>query len=246
MTESLAPVQKELLQRIEPFIGKSTSELFECFKIRPGKRGRYSKNALHQVIDRLLDVKTIAKERNVKTQGISIKTVRVSKQKSLKEPMSFPTFEFKKIVAEQWETSTLRKMFENTTYLFVIFQQIRADEYRFRGVKFWKMPAEDLEGPVRQAWLQTVKILNQGVQLTYDSERRIVNNNLLLGSAEMIVHVRPHATKSSYCANSQYASQLPVNAKWVNKPEEFALDWMTKQSFWLNKDYLLHQIEDLL
>lgn len=247
MNDQNTHFQNELLRHIAPFIGKSDIELFDYFGIHPSRPGQYPKNAWRQIIARLLDVEGNPERRKQFTrQGITIKTMRVNDNRKLKEAMSFPAFEFKELVAEQWETSTLREMFLETTYLFVVFRQLSSESYQFCGVKFWKMPNQDLEGRVRQAWLKTVEILNQGVLLTYNSRTDQVANNLPGNSDNLIVHVRPHASRRSYSAESVYASQLPKEADWKNKPRNFSADWMTKQSFWLNKEYVLSQISDLL
>ena len=106
------------------------------------------------------------------------------------------------------------------------------------------MPESDLENIVRQAWQQTVDTIKFGVQLHYDGKR--VTNNFIGKSDKRIIHVRPHASKSSYIANDKNANQLPTPAIWTNKPANFANDWMTKQCFWLNNDYVFEQIKDLL
>lgn len=54
-----------------------------------------------------------------------------------------------------------------------------------------------------------------------------------------IIHIRPHAQKSAYQLNDGFikgnierdADELPNG------------EWMTKQSFWLNKQYVLKQLK---
>lgn len=106
------------------------------------------------------------------------------------------------------------------------------------------MPIADLDGVVKAAWQDTVDTLKRGVQLTYQNGR--VTNNLISKSDGRIIHIRPHAQKAFYVAGDGNADQLPVSARWTNKPECFDNDYMTKQCFWLNNDYVLEQIADLL
>ena len=57
------------------------------------------------------------------------------------------------------------------------------------------------------------------------------------------MHVRPHTNKSSYVKGPN-SSHLPVKARWKNKPEDFSDDYMTKQSFWINRDFISKQVEE--
>ncbi|MCG0714448.1 MutH/Sau3AI family endonuclease (plasmid) [Lactiplantibacillus plantarum] len=247
MNTGQSQLQADILKRISGFVGQSDVELFRHFNIRPNINGKYAKRALASLINCILDL-DINKERAkaLQEQGIKLKTIHVNGKGMPKESMSFPNFDFRELVSETWQSSKLREQFVNTTYLFVVFTQLDVDSFQFRGVKFWKMPKQDLDGTVHAAWDKVVATLNQGVDLSYDAKRNRVTNNLLAQSDHMIIHVRPHTSKSSYYAGSNYGNQLPVAARWTNKPADFSDNWMTKQSFWLNKDYLLDQIKDLL
>ena len=64
----------------------------------------------------------------------------------------------------------------------------------------------------------------------------------------MICHVRPHASQRDYSVDGRYADKLPVPAKWINKPDNdnYSDQWMTKQCFWINNDYIKEQVQDLI
>ncbi|MBO6152870.1 MAG: restriction endonuclease, partial [Clostridia bacterium] len=150
--------------------------------------------------------------------------------KNLRENMSFRPFQFKKLIEETWEESTLREELEPTIFMFTIFEELPGGKpgHRncvFRGVKFWNMPAEDLE-EVRVVWERTVQTIRDGVQLIPDGKR--VRNNLPKQRENRVAHVRPHAQ------NKEDTYPLPDGRE------------MTKQSFWLNNSYIADILSDVL
>ena len=101
--------------------------------------------------------------------------------------------------------------------MFVIFKENASGEYVFERVMIWNMPAQDLE-EVRKVWERTVKVIKEGVKLTY--EGGVTRNNLPKQSENRVAHVRPHGKN----ANDTYP--LPDGRR------------MTKQCFWLNRTYI--------
>ncbi|GBU68678.1 type-2 restriction enzyme Sau3AI [Staphylococcus aureus] len=114
------------------------------------------------------------------------------------------------------------------------------------------MPEEDINGPVKRMWDDTVKKLKEGVTLeavpdksTKDGWR--IKNNFVDKSDDLICHVRPHTNNRDYRGGSN-ADKLPKKINWINRPDsdDYSDEWMTKQSFWINNDYIKKQVEDLL
>ncbi|UXH46437.1 Sau3AI family type II restriction endonuclease [Rossellomorea vietnamensis] len=138
----------------------------------------------------------------------------------------------------------------------------------FKGATFWNMPISDLDGTVRNIWETEVNKMKNGVELTFsknDKDEIKVKNNFIKPSLEAILHLRPDAKVAQY--KSQYyknvvdngipkkklmnnARKLPSPAKWINRPENekenFTDDYMTKQAWWLSKDYIYEQIKGML
>ncbi|MEH7485013.1 Sau3AI family type II restriction endonuclease, partial [Neobacillus drentensis] len=138
----------------------------------------------------------------------------------------------------------------------------------FVGAKFWNMPIPDIDGPVKRVWKTEVEKLKNGVELTFTQNKNDgikINNNFIKPSLEDILHLRPDAQVSQY--RSEYykdvvdkgipkkklmnnSRKLPCPAKWINRPESekenFTDDYMTKQAWWLSKEYIYEQIKDLL
>lgn len=210
------------------------------------------KQKLHMAVSGMLGLVGDAEAaEEIQKADIMIKTVRVNKNSKgelhINENMSFPAFDFKDVASENWEDSALYKVV-NSKFLFAIFEEAEDTQsnelnYIFRGVKVWNMPNSDIE-MVKHVWEDTKYKIIKGVKLKFESNK--ILNNFINATDNMIVHVRPHSRKSSY-TNNVYSSELPTPADWISqKPQNREIDnsnlYMTKQCFWLNKDYVLKKI----
>lgn len=86
------------------------------------------------------------------------------------------------------------------------------------------MPYEDLEGNVRKVWKETKQILIDGLEVEKVNGKNY--NNFPKASDNPICHVRPHAR------NAQDVDELPDGRMFP------------KQCFWLNKEYILSQLDE--
>jgi len=248
ITKKQSEYESSILNRLSQFVGKTDSQLCGYFRIRPNPlTGKYPYNVRGTVVSRMLDFDLNPdKAKEMRDFDITRYTIRVEKNDKIKENLSFPTFKFGDIISESWDSSTLKNYLINIRYLFIVFKKVDDNSYQFIGAKFWAMPEEDLNGPVRDVWEQTVNTIKNGVELIYNEKRNRVENNFIGSSQRKIIHVRPHASKSGYNSFSKYAERLPVKARWTNKPADFDDDYMTRQCFWLNSTYVKKQISDLL
>ena len=83
--------------------------------------------------------------------------------------MSFDQIKFINLVDEKWQSSHLRRKFDTTTFLFVVFQykQIHEELVLYvKGIKLWKMPQQTLDFEVQKMWENTKKIITKGVEIT--------------------------------------------------------------------------------
>lgn len=94
-------------------------------------------------------------------------------------------------------------------------------------------------------WEQYKRIIQYGVQFTkcIDSMGKVsFKNNLLKKSETEVIHLRPHATKADYRFNNdeEYGN--------VEHDENMlpSGEYMTNQSFWLNNNYIIKQLKELL
>ncbi|MBT2571119.1 MutH/Sau3AI family endonuclease [Planococcus sp. ISL-110] len=178
-----------------------------------------------------LDKKQAAEK--CKPMQLSIKTVKLNEGGQSKESMSFEQVDFLKVSEESWETSYLRKKFEETFFLFFVFQYKKHPNQTsilyFRGVKLWEMPENVLEREVRHMWNLTHRILNEGVQLEekLHGKKMVTKNNLPGIKDNPVVHLRPKAN------DGNDKVQLP-GGKFI-----------TKQAYWINASYVAHIVKDL-
>ena len=176
--------------------------------------------------------------------NISVRTVRIEGRGAIRESFPLPPFKFMNLAAEDdWEESELYERFDGTRYFFVAFEESDGS-YRFKGAKFWSMPRSDVDGPLRECWENARDRVRSGVKFTKKvqrSGRTVIYNNLPGMSENPVAHVRPHASLSAYKLDDgtvvgdidKHGDELPDG------------QWMTKQSFWLNNDYVYEIVKDI-
>ena len=205
--------------KINTHYGFTVKELCEEFQIDIQKK---PKNLEAMLVYRILGIKGNHAEEFEKA-NIVVKTIRIEKNNKIKESMSFPTFEFKKLVKEDWDNSTFGNYLRETRFLFVVYKYDEKDELRLRGCQFWNIPYKDLEGNVRKVWEKTKKILLTGLKVEVRNGKNY--NNLPKASDNPVCHVRPHGR------NARDTYELPDGRRFP------------KQCFWLNNSYILSQLE---
>ncbi|MFI3214008.1 MAG: Sau3AI family type II restriction endonuclease, partial [Eubacteriales bacterium] len=234
ITDSTALKTKTLedfiLESLDEYKGISDRNLCNLFN-------REYNNNKAQWVDltyRMLGIKSNKAEEFSKA-NIVVKSIRIEENGSIKESMSFPSFDFKKIIDEEWEESSVYRYFDETKFLFVVYQK-QGDTYILNKAKFWNMPIKDLDGDVYTCWKSTCDTIRNGI--TFTLTKKGIENNLPGRKDNPIMHVRPHATKSAYKLNDgtcygnlqRDAYELPDG------------QWMTRQCFWLNNSYILDQL----
>ena len=209
----LNSLEEIIEQKVSGYIGKTQQELKEEFKIESSP-----KNLNMLLFSKMIGLAGEAENAHeFRNANIIPKTICVNKDGSIKESMSFPTFKFCDIINEKWEDSELRNLIEPAKFLFVIFKKNDVDEPVFERIKFWNIPAEDLE-EVKKVWERTVSIIKAGVQIkTYGQKTK---NNLPKSTESYVAHVRPHAR------NKADTYPLPDGRE------------LTKQCFWFNSAYV--------
>lgn len=214
-------------EKIAAYIGLSEQELREVFDLTASK----SKDLFSQITLRMLDVKSDTAEEFAKS-NTQIKTVRIEENGRIKEHMSFPYTPFEQIVEEDWEFSEVYEMLSETKFLFVFYRK-RDGAYYLDSSMFWNMPNQILESRVKEEWLLYKNKIISGINFSISKNH--IANDLPKASQTHIIHMRPHASKAAYLIDnipygngvlSRDADRLPNG------------DWMTKQCFWLNKEYI--------
>ena len=184
-----------------------------------------AKNINELFLGRMLGIKgRIAATEEFQKANIIPKTICIRFNDTIKESMSFPTFDFIELSKEDvWEESELYNYLAPTKFLFVIFREQNNLEWAFERIMFWNIPNNDLE-EVHKVWQRTIDIINEGVKLIPTS--RGVKNNLPKKSENRVAHVRPHGRNGN--------DRLPLPDGRM----------MTKQCFWLNNTYIAEQIKE--
>ncbi len=231
--------EEYVISLINEHIGMTDREL--CAML--GLEYKGNKAQWNQITYALLGVRSGHAEEFQKA-NVSVRTVRIEPQGNVRESLSLNTFDFIGLLEEDWETAPLHEYFEETRFLFVAFQKEvdngGREVIRLAGARFWSMPQRDIEGPLKKCWEETRRVIRDGVELVpviRDGEIAEVKNNLPKASANPVAHVRPHTGKSAYVLG---------DGTVINNPERDAAPlpdgrMMTRQSFWLNSEYI-HKI----
>lgn len=242
-SEDVIDFESYVLGKINSYKGWKSQKLFEHF-LEGVYKNSYSDYS--RIAYAILGVRTKHAEEFEKA-NIVVKAIRLDGEKGkekIVESMSFPAFTIKKIVEEEWDDSEVREYFEETKFLFVIYQQ-KQEEYYLAGAFFWNMPISEIDGLLQSEWEKIRDTFRRGVQFQLKEQKNgiIVLNDLPKQSETTMLHVRPHTGKSAYCLRElnykkgiieKHADQLPNG------------DFMTIQSFWLNNHYVLNQVRNHL
>ena len=217
-----------IINTIKKYYGKTDSELSKLFNVTTSAKNKFS-----ILFAKMLEVNgDIENTEEFLKANIKVKTIRVEKNGTIKESMSFHAFKFVDIVNEKWEESDLYNTFENTKFMFVVFRQNDNNEYVFDKVKLWNMPEEILQNEVKKVWSKTKRVIRSGkiVKSIKNGEKQ---TNFPKQTENMYCHVRPHAKDS----NDTYP--LPKKDELTGKNE------YTKQCFWLNRSYIKSIVEEV-
>lgn len=200
----------------------SVKKLCEIFDVNLEKK---PKNLEAMLAYRILGIKGNHAEEFQKA-NIAVKAIRIEKTDKIKEHMSFPTFKFKELIREEWESSTFGDYLRDTKFMFVVYKYNDDGELLLKGCQFWNIPYNDLETDVKEVWLRTKQVLVDGLQITEKNGKRY--NNFPKQKDNRVSHVRPHGQ------NADDTYELPDGRQY------------TKQCFWLNNSYIYSQIKDEL
>lgn len=217
--EESLPFEEYVTKKIGEYKGWKVEDLCKKFSVDCSKK---PKNLEAMLAYRILGLKGNHAEEFEKA-NIKVKTIRIENNGKIKENMSFPTFKFKDIVEESWESSTFGNYLRETRFFFVVYKFDEKGTLRLLGCQFWNIPYQDLECEVRKVWEKTVQVLKNGLKITEKNGKKY--NNFPKASENRVSHVRPHAIN----ANDTY--DLPDGRKYP------------KQCFWLNNTYVLSQLK---
>ncbi|MDZ5473273.1 Sau3AI family type II restriction endonuclease [Bacillus sp. 31A1R] len=269
-------LEEIIVSRFTPYYGMKQSELSYKLGIEAGKRQAQKNinNMIIRGILNLPTTTDDVISEEIEKAEISLKTVtlKMGQPKEHFKFMGIPSF--LELVNESWDESRVYDFLDRKKFLLLVFNDLNIqnetnpEKIIFIGAKFWNMPIRDIDGPVQRVWKTEIEKLKNGVELTYtknESNEIRINNNFIKPSLEDILHLRPDAQVAQY--RPEYykevvvkgihkkklmnnSRKLPHSAKWINRPksekEKFTDDYMTKQAWWLSKEYIYKHIKDLL
>lgn len=218
-----------LQERFAPYVGLDMREISQKidYEINPK-----NKSTIAHMISRILGI-TGTKLDNIEEfskANIQFKTIRLEPNNMPKEHMSFENVDFDAWLNDSFEESQFYQKFEETKFLFVVFQYretIKENPDRipyFKKIVLWNMPEQTIRNEVGLMWRRGRKVLKDGVELTVGS--RGISNNLPSAKENHVTHIRPKAK------DGKDKVQLPDGQE------------ITKQAFWLNKEYIAEIVKD--
>lgn len=186
-------------QKFQSFIGKSITEISE--ELNYFKKGTNHKGFLREIAVRILtNGKSSVSE--LEKADVEMKTIRLKKNGTPRESMSFPGFKFLDIVNESWEESNFCDKIERK-FLFVVFRMGSDEIERLDTVGYWNMPYQDrLEA--QRVWEDTRK------RVSIDA------TNLPKQSESNIAHVRPKARNKRDTLPTPQGGQHVKQSFWLN------------------------------
>ena len=222
-------VDELLHERFAPYIGCTLYELKHHINFAENK----NKAMYANLVSDLLGIKgtSLDDTEEFAKANIKFKTIRLEPNGVPREHMSFEQIDFDRWLNASWEESQVYETFENTKFLFVVFQFTETERENpnrvpyLKGIKLWNMPEQIIETELKNLWQTVHDILAVGVELTQTP--RGVKNNLPGVKFNGVCHIRPKAS------NAADKVQLPDG------------QMITKQTYWLNREYIAEIVREL-
>lgn len=194
-------------KRFEPYMGMTADELREHFGLTR------SKSVTARITNCILGVNSDKQIEEFAKAGIKPKSVRVGRNGTPEEAMSFPSFDYFKLLEHDFWHSDFYDYMQQK-YLFVIFKEDEEEKgvYRLASVMFWQMPEADLD-EARRCYEQMQANVRAGRA-----------EDLVKSTENRCCHVRPKGRDSKDVRAQPYG------------------DPVVKKCFWLNQKYLAGEI----
>lgn len=201
-----------LLKRFAPYIGKGFREI-ACRKnvdISNNPKNKFAMIA--NAIAASDKCANINRSEEFLKAGLTMKTIRVQQNGSIKEAMSFENIDYLEVAeCEEWLESRLYELF-SSRFMFVVFkeQQKGQEDYVLDDVFFWTMPQADL---------------NQAEEYWNHIKENILNDNISekywwKAKDRKKFHIRPKAQKATNLAPTPNGG------------------WAKKFCYWFNNDFV--------
>jgi len=202
-------LEEVIHERFRPYIGLTPDEIAAMLDVRIA---RGAKNFQAALTKRILGVSEGARVAEFEKADLVVRTVRLKPNGMPKEAVSFPAFDYRDLVRQQWEDSDLRGHLMRR-FLFVVYQLDNQGTPRLVRTQFWTPPAHDVDCYARECFETTVELIKED------------KADYLPGSRDNeMCHVRPHGRDSR--------DLLPTPSGGL----------AVRKSFWLNQAYLAREL----
>lgn len=188
-----------VIRKFAAFYGKTEQQLAQELGLELNEK---TKNKFELIAKGILGIKK-KKIEEFEKANVLMKTIRIERNGSIKESMSFRQIQFKDIVDEQWEESV---WFEelNRRFCFVVFKADEANEYKLTKVLFWSIPATDM-ATLSGVWADTK---NKIISEDFD--------HFVKATDDRIGHVRPKGRDSKDLMETASGSMEKKKCFWLN------------------------------
>lgn len=232
ISEEGKTIDSSVRDRLTPFIGMSDEEIIKKLGLAISKQQKQYK----RVLANFMISGSNSKIEEFEKANVTMRVITLEHDGELKESISFPYFDFKKIVKQKWDNSNFYKMLEENRFLFVIFKKDEdGNLVNFEGFKFWNFPVADMVF-AKDVFNETKRVVKSGKivkeirKYKNGKEKRFT---YFPGSKfNGVAHVRPHGKDSSDTI------ELPIKEALTGEIV------YTKHCFWLNADYIRKSLEN--
>lgn len=254
----------EWLDKIDAkYIGKTAKKISRLKAIKAitgvldfSKKDDYSRIGLA-----MLGIKS-NKDAYLQKTNTVVKSVRISKTGNTEENWSFPNFCVEDIKNQEWEESEVFMYLSEQRILMQIFIE-EEEGYVYKGHLFLKFTPEELDKYVKKTWEGFKKKVIDGINFELVKNKKGIEVcSDVAGKMEgQIGLIKLHAWDVTYDIDRRHIHGVDadaidvldantVNGRFIWKPDNKDKygctlpngDVITKQSFWLNKDFVLNYI----
>lgn len=220
----LQSIEDVVISKFQPFYGKSAEQIEQELGLELNSK---AKSYFANLTNAILGLKLGQKIEEFEKADIQVKTIRLKENNLPKEDISFPTFEYQKLIETDWEDSDFKNILESK--FFFVFYQFEGDNLILRKVKFWNMSYSDII-EAKSVWDKMKTTISKGKIVKEVTNKGIRKTYFPKKTENRISHVRPHAR------NADDTYNLPVADKLTGLTE------FTKHCFWLNASYVKDEI----
>ena len=236
----LTPVEEKVLTELRPFERRSLAALMAAKRLGGGG----GKNLASRMVHKALGVDPRKRIREFEQAGYLVRTLNLQEQDGWPyEAVSFPVVDLCELIEQQWEPriiedetgmevatipgSELSGQLQRILFVPTFASKRKTPQLNRKLGKafFWSPSEAELKG-IRAEWESYQREVKQGKAVYHripGKKRR--ENYLTKPRPEGFIHMRPHGR----------------NAKDVYKDPKGK--WVTKQCFWLNKDFVYRILE---